>query len=308
MSDDPCARSLVTFVMTVWRPRVDWLALAVDSVLAQERCSLELVLVDDGCERPVANLLDVGDPRLRHVRVPHGGLYRARNAGLAAARGEYVRFVDADDFFPPGGTARLLSLSDGRGDVIAYGGTLRCDPDMTPRRSETCSTGSKASLECFLGGFPVRHMSMLFPQRVLAAVGEWDPSFPACGDWDYVLRALDHAAVAGTTEVVTWYRNHPGAMSADLAACTAGMRRVVHRQVERHPELAGTRLHRLAAARVDVKLARSHLDRGEVRRWLELLRRAVTLDARTGARAGLAHLPILARISASRSASAVGVR
>lgn len=297
----------MTFVMTAWRPRIDWLEEAVGSVLAQEGCSLELVLVDDGCERPVAGLLDVGDPRLRHVRVPHGGLYRARNAGVAAARGQYVRFVDADDVFPPGGTARLLGLAAGRDDVIAYGGTLRCNPDMKPGRTETCSTGGDASLECFLGGFPVRHMSMLFPRRVLAAAGEWDPSFPACGDWDYVLRALDFATVAGTTEIVTWYRNHPGAMSADLAACSVGMRRAVGRQVERHPELAGTRLQRLAEAHVDIKLARSHIDRGEVRRGLELLRRAVALDAGAGARAALAHVPVLARISAGRAARAVGV-
>lgn len=308
MSGEPRAQSLVTFVMTAWRPRVDWLEQAVASVLAQRGCWLELVLVDDGCEPPVARLLDLDDPRLCHVRVPHGGLYRARNAGLAAARGEYVRFVDADDLFPPDGTARLLTLADGRDDLIAYGATLRCDPDLRPRSAETCSTDGDASIECFLGGFPVRHMSMLFPRRVLAATGEWDPGFPACGDWDFVLRALDHAKVAGTTEVVTWYRNHPGAMSADLAACTAGMRRVVQLQVKRHPEFAGTHLHRLAEAHVDVKLASSHLDRGEVRRGLKLLRQAFARDASTGARAALMHLPVLARISASRSASAVGIR
>ena len=308
MSTGLQTRPLVTFVMTVWRPHLDWLEQAVRSVLEQEGCALELVLVDDGCEPPVSAVLRVDDPRLRHVQMPHGGLYRARNAGVAAGQGDYVRFVDADDVFPRSGTKRLLALANGRQNVIAFGATLRCGPDLTPQRVETCSTSGDAALECFLGGFPVRHMSMLFPRRVLAAVGEWDPAFPACGDWDYVLRALGHATVAGTADVVTWYRNHPAAMSADIDACTAGMRRVVERHVERRPGIAGTRLHRMAEAQVEVKLSRSYFDRGEVRRGLDLLRRAVAVDPRTGARGALGRVPALARISASRASRAVGVR
>ncbi|MGI8558878.1 MAG: hypothetical protein ACR2ND_11330 [Solirubrobacteraceae bacterium] len=65
---------LVSFVMAVWNPHQRWLRDAVGSVLAQRSCELELVVVDDGCREPVDGMLgDVDDPRLRIVRVPHGG-------------------------------------------------------------------------------------------------------------------------------------------------------------------------------------------------------------------------------------------
>lgn len=92
--------------MPVWRSREDWLRAAVDSALAQRDCDLELIVVDDGCERPVAELLaDVDDRRLRVRRVPHGGVSAARNAGLAAAGGDWIRYVDGDDVLTA--TARL---------------------------------------------------------------------------------------------------------------------------------------------------------------------------------------------------------
>ena len=74
--------------MPVWKPRPDWLHEAVASALAQRGCDLELVVVDDGCETPVAERLSaVQDERLRILRVSHGGVARARNAGIEAVRG-----------------------------------------------------------------------------------------------------------------------------------------------------------------------------------------------------------------------------
>jgi succinoglycan biosynthesis protein ExoO len=78
--------------MPVWRPRREWFLLAVRSVLAQEDCNLELILVDDGSPEPAADLLgEVRDSRLRLLRIPHGGPYHARNVGIEAARGEFVQ-------------------------------------------------------------------------------------------------------------------------------------------------------------------------------------------------------------------------
>src|SRR5215216_4501969 len=104
---------LVTLVMPVWRPRRDWLLQAVRSALAQRDCRLELVVVDDGNPEPVAEMLaDVRRPGLRVLRIPHGGVCIARNAGIEAARGSLIRFVDADDVYEPGSTARLTRLVD----------------------------------------------------------------------------------------------------------------------------------------------------------------------------------------------------
>ena len=96
----------VSLLMAAYAQRPAWLREAVSSALGQRDCSFELILIDDGSPEPVAELLaEFDDPRLRVLRVEHGGVSRARNAGIAAARGRYIRFLDSDDDSPPDSTA-----------------------------------------------------------------------------------------------------------------------------------------------------------------------------------------------------------
>src|SRR5262249_25989588 len=182
----------------------------------QEECDLELIVVDDGSDRPVEELLaDIDDPRLHVVRVEHGGLSRARDAGAAVATGRFLRFVDGDDVLAPHSCARLLRLTDD-GAAIAYGATLVCDEQLRPVHNKTSHLTGWIAEDCLLYRFDVRHMSMLFPRSVVEAVGPWDPSLRQCQDWDFVLRALEHAPVRGETAVATLYRRHGAAAAPDL--------------------------------------------------------------------------------------------
>ena len=125
----------VTLIMPAWNTRAEHLAAAVESALGQEGVELELLLVDDGSEPPLAA---PEDSRLRLLRIEHGGPYGARNAALEVARGAFVRYADADDVVEPDSTARLLALADG-GRRIAYGTTLVCDADLNPVRTMASS-------------------------------------------------------------------------------------------------------------------------------------------------------------------------
>ena len=76
---------------------------SVESVLAQRLGDLELIVVDDASETPVAEVLaGIGDPRVRVVRRrSNGGIARARNSGLRVARAPCVSQLDADDLWEP---------------------------------------------------------------------------------------------------------------------------------------------------------------------------------------------------------------
>lgn len=77
------------------------LARCVDSILGQTHKDIEVVLVDDGSPDGCPALCDdyaARDERVRVIHKPNGGLSDARNAGLAVATGEYVMFVDSDDY------------------------------------------------------------------------------------------------------------------------------------------------------------------------------------------------------------------
>jgi GT2 family glycosyltransferase len=249
----------VSLMMPVWNPRPEWLREAVASALGQRGCSLELIVVDDGCPVPVSTLLEgFADPRLRVIRCAHRGQAAARNTGIAAARGRRLRFVDADDVLAPDSTARLLRLMGDADDVIAYGATVSCDAELKPDRDNVIGSRleGEATAACLLNRFTCMVPAMLFPARVVAAAGPWDPGFSACGDWDFCLRALEHARVRGEPVPALYYRRHATSTSADRPAAWAGCVRTVERYFERHPEARGTALHRSAGAMLLVLAAR----------------------------------------------------
>ena len=73
----------------------------VDSVINQTYSDLEIILVDDGSPDDCPIICDEyskKDARVKVIHKPNGGLSSARNAGLDIATGEYVGFVDSDDW------------------------------------------------------------------------------------------------------------------------------------------------------------------------------------------------------------------
>ena len=82
------------------------------SALADRERVGEVIVVDDGSTDNGAALAERnGDPRVRVIRQPNGGVSRARNVGIEASRGEWVAFLDADDIWCDGYIARLDALA-----------------------------------------------------------------------------------------------------------------------------------------------------------------------------------------------------
>ncbi len=81
-----------------------YLKRAVDSILNQTYTNLEVILVDDGSPDSCGKICDEYKEKDKRVVVIHkqnGGLSDARNAGLDRAKGQYIAFLDSDDFFAP---------------------------------------------------------------------------------------------------------------------------------------------------------------------------------------------------------------
>ena len=102
---------------------VDYLDECLGSVLCQLTADCELVVVDDGSTDGTANALPPYEAR-DNVKVlyrEHGGASAARNAGLAAASGTYVAFVDCDDLVKPGFIAASRELMEQDFDLCIFG-------------------------------------------------------------------------------------------------------------------------------------------------------------------------------------------
>lgn len=81
-----------------------YLEKCVNSILNQSYADLEIILVDDGSHDKCPDICDEyakHDSRIKVIHRANGGLSDARNAGLDIAKGEYISFIDSDDYIDP---------------------------------------------------------------------------------------------------------------------------------------------------------------------------------------------------------------
>ena len=103
-----------------------YLRKCIDSLLAQDLSGedYEIILVDDGSPDQSPAICDEYAAGYKNIRVVHrenGGLSAARNSGLAVAQGEYVQFVDSDDYLEPNVLKALVTKMDTyRLDVLRF--------------------------------------------------------------------------------------------------------------------------------------------------------------------------------------------
>ena len=109
-----------------------YLRRCVQSILNQTHSNLEVILVDDGSPDGSGALCDEfakQDSRVQVIHKDNGGLSDARNAGLSIARGDYVTFVDSDDWIEPDAYEAMLALAEESGAQLVCAG--RYDEDET---------------------------------------------------------------------------------------------------------------------------------------------------------------------------------
>lgn len=103
-----------------------YLRQCLDSIVCQTYANIEIILVDDGSVDGCPEICDAyaeKDKRIRVIHKQNGGQISARKAGMSVATGEYIAFIDSDDWIDPDAFERVLALADETNspDVIAYG-------------------------------------------------------------------------------------------------------------------------------------------------------------------------------------------
>lgn len=112
---------MISVILPVYRS-LPYLEECFRSVCAQTYRELEILLVDDGSpdgSGALADALAAGESRARVIHRENGGAAAARNTGLDAARGEYIAFVDDDDWLEPELYGTLLALLEKQGADMA---------------------------------------------------------------------------------------------------------------------------------------------------------------------------------------------
>ena len=196
------------------------LARALHSVLGQSHPVDQVIVVDDGSDDASAAMVARDFPAVELMRQPNRGVSAARNAGIAAARGDWIALLDSDDAWLPHKIARV------RDAVARYPGYALYHSDETwIRRGRRVNPKRKHRKH---GGWIFRHCLPLCAISPSAAVirrdrlvelGGFDESLPACEDYDLWLRLCSRYPVHYIDEpLVTRYGGHADQLSARYPA------------------------------------------------------------------------------------------
>jgi len=200
---------------------------ALGSVVAQSYADWEVVVADDGSTDDTAARAAAADARVRVVQTTGRlGPAGARNTALAAATGELVAFLDADDLWLPDYLARQVGAFDRESAAPGPAvGIVACDAQVvTPS-----GVGSRTFLQQFRGyGDPITleavlkqnrvYVSALVPRDAGEEVGWFEPMLFGTEDHDLWIRILETGRRAVLNlDVLATYRHLPGSVSSHVA-------------------------------------------------------------------------------------------
>ena len=99
MQTTPIHHPLISVIIPAYNAQ-DFIQKALDSVLAQSYSHYEVLIVNDGStDNTEALVKTYHDPRVKLISQSNGGLSNARNTGIKNAKGNYLAFLDADDYW-----------------------------------------------------------------------------------------------------------------------------------------------------------------------------------------------------------------
>lgn len=216
--------SLVSIVIPAYNQE-RFVAQAIASALGQTHPWVEVIVVDDGSTDRTGEIAESFDDHgnLTVLRQPNGGLPAARNRGLAEARGEFVCFLDSDDYLAPTYLERLLQpLVADPSLAMAYCDVQMVDLDGEPAGDFSVTTARRVLTgdifeSLLIGGYFPPH-TVVLRRSVLADAGPFDLALGGHADYELWLRlsALGHRAHYVDARLAC-YRAYDGSMSRDVA-------------------------------------------------------------------------------------------
>jgi len=185
--------------------RFSLLKRAVGSVLGQSLVDFELLVIDDGSTDQTKDWLKtLRDARCRAFFQPNGGVASARNKGVQQARGEFVAFLDSDDWWEPNKLQIVKSQIECNLKLKIFH-----HHEIWYRNGQLLKQKSKHQNpdgDAYLPSLPLCCLSFstaVIHRQVFVDVGGFDEEFEACEDYDFWLRATARYPVRLIAQALT---------------------------------------------------------------------------------------------------------
>lgn len=219
---------LVSVIVPAWNAQTT-VEETLHSVRAQTYASIEIIIVDDGSTDGTADVAKAFceiEPRASLVRKANGGLSSARNAGIAASRGEWIAPLDADDIWHPTAVEKLV------GAAVAAPrrpGLVYCWYRDIDECDRVLGSGPRWAFE----GPSLQRLAywntihaVLLSREAVDDVGGYDESLRACEDIMMQLAIARRYPIAAVREHLLGYRKRAGSMSSDTKLVVRSWRSV----------------------------------------------------------------------------------
>lgn len=209
-----CQTPRTTVIITSFN-YAEYLRQAIDSVLAQTDGDFELLIVDDGSSDGSAEVARTyRDPRICVLVQSHSGPGAARNAGMRAARGRYIAFLDADDLWVPNKLAAQCEVLDRCPDVglvyTRFGVIDARGCVQSQGRSFLATRPSGAILRQLLEGNVIGTPSTICFRGDMVADGRlaFDETGAYTEDWHFYLRTALRTRIHYLPRTLAYHRQH----------------------------------------------------------------------------------------------------
>jgi len=190
----------------------NFIADAIDSVLAQTFMDFEIIVIDDGSSDNIDEVIASYDIPIVFIKQSNGGAAVARNAGMRKASGDYIAILDADDIWFPTKLEKQIDFLETEKDI----GTLFCDgfrwvPPAPPLEGELLSVlrgelPSYPPLDLLFKIHLILTSSVVFRRCLVDYVGYMDKSLKYGEDYEYFLRLAAQKPVAYINQPLMAYR------------------------------------------------------------------------------------------------------
>lgn len=260
-----------------------YLRRAIDSVLGQSYTSIEVLVVDDGSTDGTAEICHQYGTKITYIRQENQGVSVARNRGVQESDGEFVAFLDADDWYLPNKLTDLVALlnrhPDAGGATGAHIVNLLGEKRRNPPQGCVFDPGTTSGIiDLYLhrseGRFVIHTSTVLVRKTALDSVGGFRPDLRFGEDVELWARIAGKYEWAYLDQTVSVYdRTSESSVTALTPLCGHGIGFLyTNREIKRHLRPTVRRHYRIYRQQLSLQrmtLAMKHSDRALVKACLE---------------------------------------
>lgn len=208
-------KPLISVVITCYNQGV-FLKEAIESAISQDYPEKEVIVVNDGSTdqtEPVAQQFKM----VRYICQKNSGLSAARNTGVEQSKGEYIVFLDADDWLLPGAlSTNLKYLEANREAAFVAGAHIKTDREkrIIEQVDKGVVTGDPYA-HLLIYNYIEMHAAVMYRHWVFSHF-RFDPSLRACEDYDLYLKISRKFPIIQHTHLIAAYRKHNENMSVNI--------------------------------------------------------------------------------------------